>query len=130
MMGSASSYHPGWVYHGLLVGSVRDAAALLDRIMNGALLPAETLRMMLETFALPGPVPDRPWRRPGYGLGVMAGETTAGQEVAGHTGGGPGSTIAVYHSCSRRKRSLTVGFFAVGDDQARTEEWAFRFLRE
>jgi len=37
-MESASSYHPGWVYHGLAVGPLRDAALLLDRLMTGALL--------------------------------------------------------------------------------------------
>ena len=32
-MGSAEGYHPGWVYHGLLVGPVEDAALLLDRLL-------------------------------------------------------------------------------------------------
>ena len=27
----------------------------------------------------------------------MIGETTSGEVIAGHTGGGPGSAVAVYH---------------------------------
>jgi CubicO group peptidase (beta-lactamase class C family) len=128
-MGSASSYHPGWVYHGLLVGTVQDAAMLLHRLMNGMLLPPETLQIMLKPFVLPGPVQGRPWKLPGYGLGVMTGETTGGLRVAGHTGGGPGSTIAVYHALGTQTPFRTAAFFATRDDQAWTEEKAFEFLK-
>jgi len=128
-MGSASSYHPGWVYHGLLVGSPRDAALLLDRLLSDMLLPSETLQIMLEPYRLPGPIPDRPWRKPGYGLGIMIGETTGNLQVAGHTGGGPGSTIAVYRSLGRQSPGRTAVAFAINEDQARTEEKAFELLQ-
>ena len=129
IMGSTSTYHPAWVYHGLLVGSVQDAAMLLHRLMCGMLLPPETLQIMLEPFGLPGPVEGRPWNKPGYGLGLMTGETTGGLRVAGHTGGGPGSTLAVYHALRTQAPSRTAAFFATRDDQARTEEKAFEFLQ-
>ncbi len=128
-MGSASSYHPGWVFHGLLVGGVQDAARLLDGLMRGTLLPAETLKIMLKPFVLPGPVQGRPWKQPGYGLGFMTGETTGGLRVAGHTGGGPGSTIAVYHMPDMQGPSRTAAFFAANEDQARTEERVFELLQ-
>ena len=38
-----NSYHPGWVYHGLLVGPLREAAVLLDRLMTGTLLSPDLL---------------------------------------------------------------------------------------
>ena len=60
-MGSAEGYHPGWVYHGLLVGPVEDAALLLDRLLGGDLLPPDLKQEMLTPFVLPGPVPERPW---------------------------------------------------------------------
>jgi CubicO group peptidase (beta-lactamase class C family) len=128
-MGSASSYHPGWVYHGLMIGSVKDAAVLLQRLMSGVLLPPESLRMMLEPFALSGPVEGRPWKQPGYGLGVMTGEITGGMKVAGHTGGGPGSTIAVYQVLNRSEVHRTAAFFTTSQEQSRAEEKAFEFLR-
>lgn len=124
-MGGAGEYHPGWVYHGLLVGSIGDAALLLDRLVTGSLLPPNLLADMLTPFVLPGPIPGRPWAVPGYGLGIMTGETMGGTRVAGHTGGGPGSTIAVY----RKDGSVrTAAFFATREDEARTEESAFRLL--
>src|SRR4029453_11081869 len=43
------------------------------------------------------PIAGRPWKTPAYGLGLMIGETTNGELIAGHTGGGPGSAVAVYH---------------------------------
>ena len=89
-MGSAKGYHPSWVYHGLLVGTVADAALLLHRLSDGALLTPDLLREMLTPFVLPGPVPERPWQIPGYGLGTMTGETTSGLGIGGHTGGGAG----------------------------------------
>ncbi|MGF9763120.1 serine hydrolase domain-containing protein [Microvirga sp. 0TCS3.31] len=128
-MGSAGDYHPGWVYHGLLVGRVADAALLLDRLLEGSLLTPNLLREMLTPFVLPGPVPERPWLSPGYGLGTMTGETTSGLKVGGHTGGGPGSTIAVYRDLGGSD-ARTAAFFRTDEDQAKTEEGAFRLLKD
>ncbi len=83
---------------------------------------------MLTPFVLPGPLPERPWAIPGYGLGVMTGETTGGVGVAGHTGGGPGSTIAVYRDM-KMGSARTAAFFRTDEDQAPTEEGAFALLR-
>jgi CubicO group peptidase (beta-lactamase class C family) len=41
MMGEAPAYHPGWVYHGLLVGAVRSAGMLLGRLLGTDLLAVE-----------------------------------------------------------------------------------------
>jgi CubicO group peptidase (beta-lactamase class C family) len=65
LMGSVRTYHPGWVYHGLLVGPAEAAAKLLDRLLAGDLLPSAMLEDMLTPFVLPGPVPGRPWKAPG-----------------------------------------------------------------
>lgn len=128
-MGSARTYHPGWVYHGLLVGSVQDSSVLLDRLMSGQLLPASLLDAMVTTFVLPGPVPGRPWVVPGYGLGMMTGEVSGGQKVAGHTGGGPGSTIAVYRTL-QGSPPRTTAFFSTSEDHGRSEEGAFGLLSQ
>jgi CubicO group peptidase (beta-lactamase class C family) len=97
MMPGVHQYHPGWVYHGLAVGPLTEAVQLLRGVMSGALIPDYLLSEMLKTRLLGGPIANRPWTAPGYGLGVMAGGTDNGLFVAGHTGGGPGSAIAVYH---------------------------------
>jgi CubicO group peptidase (beta-lactamase class C family) len=123
-MGSASSYHPGWVYHGLAVGPLRDAALLLDRLMTGALLPPDLLEAMREAHPVSEPNPGRPWKRPGYGLGLMIGIASSGDQVMGHTGAGPGSVIAVYHRPDAAP-PMTAAAFAFGDDLGQVEEIAF-----
>jgi CubicO group peptidase (beta-lactamase class C family) len=69
-MGAARHYHPAWVYHGLVVGTVADAARLLRAPMTGGLLKPDTLGAMLEGRSLPEhrsvTHPD-----PAYGLGLM-----------------------------------------------------------
>jgi len=123
-MGSASSYHPGWVYHGLAVGPLGDAALLLDRLMTGALLPPGLLEAMGKTHPVSEQNPRRPWNRPGYGLGLMSGIASCGHKVMGHTGGGPGSVIAVYHQPDAAP-PFTAAAFAFGDDVGQVEKMAF-----
>jgi hypothetical protein len=63
-MGEAASYHPGWVFHGLMVGPLHQAALLLARLMTGTLLPRELLAQMRSPLDL------GPWAGLGYGLGL------------------------------------------------------------
>ena len=94
-MGSASDYHPGWVYHGLVTGTVADAARLLWALTTDSLLRPETLAEMLKGRPLPehrgANYPD-----PAYGLGLMLWANNPQDHPFGHTGEGPGSRIAVY----------------------------------
>ncbi len=126
-MGKAVAYHPGWVYHGLMVGSVTDAAMLLDRLMTGSLLPDTLRNEMFRPLVLSVPTEGRIWNVPGYGLGIMTGKTDSGAEIAGHTGAGPGSTIAVYRRIGT-KVPRTAAFFAPVEEQAGTEKGALRLL--
>lgn len=118
-MGEVHDYDPRWVYHGLLVGPLRSAALLLDRLMTGALLPPELLSAMHRAHSVGGPLTGRPWRSPAYGLGLMIGGVDGGLTIAGHTGGGPGSGIAVYHRTDPRPR--TAASFSPGDDPGEVE---------
>lgn len=96
ILGSASTYDPAWVYHGLLIGPVSQAALFLDRLLCTDLLPTALLQDMQTARIVGGPIPGRPWITPGYGLGVMQGAIAGGYTLTGHTGCGPGSVIAVY----------------------------------
>jgi CubicO group peptidase (beta-lactamase class C family) len=124
-MGQSRGYDPRWVYHGLLIGPLADAAWLLHRLMTGPFLPAELRRAMLARHPVGGPIAGRPWTVPGYGLGLMSGDVTEGITMAGHTGGGPGTLIAIYHSLSAGPHSTgpsrTAAAFSPGDDQGLVE---------
>jgi CubicO group peptidase (beta-lactamase class C family) len=110
-------YDPRWVYHGLLVGPLASAALLLQRLMGGDLLPPPLLSAMCDRYLVGGPIAGRAWKTPSYGLGLMIGETTGGELIAGHTGGGPGSGIAVYHRLDR-PTGTAAAWKAHGDDAA------------
>jgi len=98
-LGDTAHYDPAWVYHGLLIGPLSQAALFLDRLLAGHLLPPGLLQQMQTAKTLGGPIPGRPWLTPGYGLGLMQGEIEGGFTLCGHTGCGPGSVVAVYRIC-------------------------------
>ncbi|MFP3678218.1 serine hydrolase domain-containing protein [Pseudomonas sp. SIMBA_041] len=112
-MGTAPSYDPGWVYHGLLVGPLDQAAVCLDRLLAGQTLPPALLREMQTARTLGGPIAGRPWLAPGYALGLMQGAVEGGRVLSGHTGGGPGSVLAVYR-CGEGDHTASCAVFAEG----------------
>ncbi len=118
--GNPAGYHPGWVYHGLLVGPAASAATLLHRLLGGSLLSAPLLSEMLSPHSVGGPVPGRPWQTAGYGLGLMIGIGETGATYVGHTGGGPGSTAAIYQCGPHR----TAAAFADTEDPGFVERRA------
>ena len=116
-------YDPGWVYHGLVVGTAGDAAAILSALMvPGKLLSAETLAAMLDRHALGGAIPGRPWTSHGYGLGLMIGAMEGAGRAIGHSGGGPHCVNAVYHFPDG-DAPVSVAAFTDGNDEGRAE-WA------
>jgi D-alanyl-D-alanine carboxypeptidase len=94
--GNNRRYHPEWVYHGLLVGSASTAGLFLHRLLGGGLLPSDLLSEMQSAYPVGGAIAGRPWQTAGYGLGLMIGQGEPPGAYVGHTGGGPGSTSAVY----------------------------------
>ncbi len=119
-LGSIGSYDPQWVYHGLVVGTLRDAALLLHRILTTDFLPADLLAEMSRGWPLGGAIEGTT----AYGLGVMTGTGPESSRVIGHTGGGPGSAIAVYHHPDVTP-SFTAAAFSSGEDAGRVELEAF-----
>jgi CubicO group peptidase (beta-lactamase class C family) len=109
-LASTSSYDPAWVYHGLLIGPISQAVLFLDRLLAGDLLPTNLLHEMQTARTLGGPIPERPWITPGYGLGVMQGSIEGDLTLCGHTGCGPGSVIAVYRICDGEASACCAGF--------------------
>jgi D-alanyl-D-alanine carboxypeptidase len=126
--GNPTCYDPGWVYHGLLVGTPGDAVRFLHRLMSGDVISPELLIEMTSPHPVGGPWPGRPWVRGSYGLGVMIGESVSGQVATGHSGAGPGSVAAVYHFRDRTP-PCTVAAFARGDEIGTVEREALRLAQ-
>lgn len=123
-LGSIRSYDPQWVYHGLVVGPLHDAALLLHRLLTTDFLPRDLLAEMASGRPVGGAIEGRPWCTTAYGLGVMTGTGPRNSRVIGHTGGGPGSVIAVYHHPDATP-SFTAATFSPGEDAGRVESEAF-----
>jgi CubicO group peptidase (beta-lactamase class C family) len=126
-MGTAKAYDPRWVYHGLLVGPLDQAAVCLDRLLAGQTLPSALLREMQSVRTLGGPITGRPWVAPGYALGLMQGAVEGGLVLSGHTGGGPGSVIAVYR-CGEGENTASCAVFAEGGAEGAVEAEAVKRL--
>jgi CubicO group peptidase (beta-lactamase class C family) len=114
-------YHPGWVYHGLVVGTAADAARVLWHLHTGRLLAPETLVQMMSSRALPQHRDVHP--DPAYALGLMVWAEQPALHPVGHSGEGPGSAIAVY---ARGGRATAV--WVSPSSRADAEEVAFRNL--
>jgi CubicO group peptidase (beta-lactamase class C family) len=121
-MGDVTGYHPGWVYHGLVVGTVADAALFLHRLLAGELLGAAMLKRMQDAMPLPQ-FRSKLHPDPAYGLGLMVLAATSPHPHAGHAGGGPGSRIAVYG-----RRGTTCALWAATTSTMDPEADAFRIL--
>jgi len=125
--GNPAGYHPGWVYHGLLLGTPRAAADFLHRLIIGDILPPDLLARMTTPFPLGETFPHRPWQTTGYGLGLMIGEMAGAGLAIGHSGGGPGSVAAVYHFPAH---ASTCAAFAQGDDVGAVEWEVARAMQQ
>ncbi|WP_447968403.1 serine hydrolase domain-containing protein [Nitrospira sp. M1] len=122
--GNENRYHPGWVYHGLVIGTPYDATCFLHMLMTGKVLGPELLSRMTQEHRIGGPLLGRPWMTTGYGLGLMMGKTSAGYAI-GHSGCGPGSVAAVYHF-SEHEQPHTISAFTQGYDEGVAEQEVVR----
>ena len=130
--GNAQRYHPEWVYHGLLIGSPTAAAIFLHRLFDGDLLPPELLVIMQDAHPVDGVSSGRPWRSTNYGLGLMIGSGELPGVYVGHTGGGSGSTAAVYQLTAGSTEApvrLTAAAFAPLDNSGIVESHVMELAR-
>ncbi|KZN49303.1 serine hydrolase domain-containing protein [Pseudoalteromonas luteoviolacea] len=119
--GSVDGYEPSWCYHGLIAGTVKDAALFLHYLLNGDVVSNQALAQMQSMLPLNVDVGERPWTHPAIGLGLMCNDDNSLHTV-GHTGMGPGSVIAVHHF--KQQSPKTIAVFIQGQDQAEVENKA------
>lgn len=121
----ADGYHPGWVYHGCMIGSAADAARLLHAILQGGLLTAAQREEMMTLSLNESAIDGRIWRTTGYGLGLMIGQTEHHGLAIGHAGCGPMSGNLVAHF---PQSGLTVASFSRGGDESPAEWETLRVI--
>lgn len=121
----AGRYDPGWIATGVAGATPLDAARLLHRLLTEDFLPPELRAAMTAAVPAGAPIAGRPWRAPGYGLGLMVELGDVASRAIGHTGGGPGCSPAVYHFAGKA-RPLTICVVTEGEDSAQAEAmtWA------
>ncbi|MDO8827473.1 serine hydrolase [Methylophaga sp.] len=115
---SKADYDPGWCFHGLIAGTTASAARLLHSLSSVEIIKADTLSEMLSPYKLNFDMGNRPCRNPAMGLGLMM-DYDDDVESYGHTGQGPGSTIAVYHFT--KAEPITIAVFEETTDMAVVE---------
>ena len=126
---SARGYHPGWVYHGLVLGTPAEAALFLSRLLDGDLLDAAMVNSMRDRFPIAESLNDgRPWNSAGYGMGLMMDIRSAAGPCYGHTGEGPGSTTATYWF-EKLPGRRTVAVFAGTPEPRRVEAEVLQIAR-
>lgn len=120
----ADRYHPGWVAHGVAAMTARDAARFVHGLSDPAYLPTALAQRMRCGAPVNAPMGGRPWVEPGYGLGLMVERDPARGGFWGHTGGGPGLTVAAYHcpgGGAPEAGPLSVAVFTDSEDPALAE---------
>jgi D-alanyl-D-alanine carboxypeptidase len=93
-------YHPGWAFHGFVVGPVVEAALALHRLLDGDLLAPVSRAALLDRHPIGGPLDGRPWMTTGYGLGLMMGA----MQRAHHGPDAPGRWTFRGRARQRRRR--------------------------
>lgn len=112
----AQGYHPGWVYHGCLMGTALEAARLLHALLHGGLLSPDACAAMLARDMEGPAIPGRVWSGIGYGLGLMNGDAPGVGTVLGHSGCGPFSANLVAHFPDLPAPVTVASFCMCGDE--------------
>ena len=84
------SYHPGWVWHGVVASTPADVCTFYRRLFEGAVVSPASLEEMTRLVPVEFPWPHG---RAGYGLGLMG---SRDRPRYGHNGGGPGYTASAW----------------------------------
>lgn len=102
----AQRYHPGWVSHGVVVSTASELAAMIDALFAGQILDSSLVDLMAQPVHSLGP--HSPLQNVGCGLGLFMDTDSPHGKVAGHSGGGPGYSIAAFHFSALAGRPTTI----------------------
>ncbi|MBD1847562.1 beta-lactamase family protein [Cyanobacteria bacterium FACHB-63] len=90
-----SLYHPGWVSHGVVVSTAPELAKMIEALFLNKILSSALIEQMLDPVHILGKYPL--FEKLAYGLGLFIDLESPYGLVAGHTGEGPGYSVAAFH---------------------------------
>ncbi|GAP96291.1 serine hydrolase domain-containing protein [Leptolyngbya sp. NIES-2104] len=88
----SSLYHPGWVSHGVVISTAPELAKIIDGLFHNRILSAELVNRMRSPIHIFGKFPM--FEQFAYGLGLFL---DVEPNISGHTGEGPGYSVAAFH---------------------------------
>lgn len=93
-----------------------DLARFLHALFRGDLLSQDSRTQMTASVAVREAHPG--WRRPAYGLGLMADAESPWGALWGHNGEGPGYRASVFHAPSLGGRPVTAAAMCAAESDA------------
>ncbi|MBD2778304.1 serine hydrolase [Iningainema tapete] len=106
-------YHPSWVAHGVVVSTAPELAKIIDALFTGKILNPLFVNQMLTPVHLLGK--HSLFQLLGYGLGLFLDVESPYRMVGGHTGEGPGYSVAAFHFPKLADSRVTVVAFVNRD---------------
>lgn len=91
----ASLYHPGWVSHGVVVSTAPELAIMIEALFLNQILSSALIEQMLSPAHVLGKYPL--FEKLAYGLGLFIDLESPHGRISGHTGEGPGYSVAAFH---------------------------------
>jgi len=123
----ARRYSVGWVAHGVAASTAKDVARFYHELFRGDFLSKEQLDAMIRLRIFPA-IAGRPYKSPGYGLGIQAEAAFPGGPAYGHTGGGPGACGCCFTAMGPNER-VTVAVLMAGEAAPVAERIVLETLR-
>lgn len=88
-------YHPSWVAHSVAVSTAPELAKIVDALFGGKILDRSFVEQMTHPIYSLGKYPL--FKDLAYGLGLFIDTESPYGKVKGHTGEGPGYSVAAFH---------------------------------
>ncbi|MBW4434093.1 MAG: beta-lactamase family protein [Pelatocladus maniniholoensis HA4357-MV3] len=88
-------YHPAWVAHSVVISTAPELAKIIDALFTGQILDLSLVEQMSRPIHNLGKY--KLFENLGYGLGLFVDTESSHGKVKGHTGEGPGYSVAAFH---------------------------------
>jgi D-alanyl-D-alanine carboxypeptidase len=119
-------YHPGWVSHGVVASTPKEIVLFIQALFRHRLVSSHSIRKMTSLVSVPGA--RKPWREPGYGLGLMGDSKSKWGVLWGHSGEGPGYNTCMLHLPHVKEGPLSVCVMCAFEETSIAEQISFSII--